>query len=75
MFKISLTVTFLFLSFFSFAQKKNENVEYRIHRTTSPIKIDGIVDEKGWADAQLATDFYQVLPMDTSYAKDRKSVV
>ncbi len=74
MFKTSLTATFLFLSLFAFAQKKNEKIEYHIHRASSPIKIDGVVDEKAWADAQLATDFYQVLPMDTSYAKVRTDV-
>ncbi|CAH0997020.1 hypothetical protein EMA8858_03157 [Emticicia aquatica] len=69
-------LSFLFVSFclITFAQKKNEKVEYRIHRATSPLKIDGIVDEKAWADAQLATDFYQVLPMDTSFAKVRTDV-
>lgn len=71
----NLLIAFLLLnSLFSFAQSKNEKVEYRIRRATSPIKIDGIVDEKAWADAQLATNFYQVLPMDTSYAKVRTDV-
>ncbi len=65
---------FLLAFLTSFAQKKNEKIEYRIHRATSALKIDGIVDEKAWADAQLATDFYQVLPMDTSYAKVRTDV-
>jgi len=71
----NLLIAFLLLnSLFSFAQSKNEKVEYRIRRATSPLKIDGIVDEKAWADAQLATNFYQVLPMDTSYAKVRTDV-
>lgn len=74
MLKPFLTATILFLSFFSFAQKKNDKIEYHIHRASAPIKIDGIVDEKAWTDAQLATDFYQVLPMDTSYAKVRTDV-
>ncbi len=74
MLKSSLSSFLILLSFLSFAQKKNDKIEYHIHRTTSPIKVDGIVDEQGWADAQLATDFYQVLPMDTSYAKVRTEV-
>lgn len=57
-----------------FAQKKNAQYEYHIHRATSPIKIDGIVDEKAWENAETATDFYQVLPMDTSKAKVRTEV-
>jgi hypothetical protein len=68
------TFLFLLISIVSFSQKKNYNIEYHIHRATSPLKIDGIVDEQAWADAQLATDFYQVLPMDTSYAKVRTDV-
>lgn len=59
---------FVFLSFTTLAQKKNDKIEYRIHPATSSIKIDGIPDERAWAEAQLATDFYQVLPMDTSKA-------
>ncbi|HWB27222.1 MAG TPA: DUF5916 domain-containing protein [Chitinophagaceae bacterium] len=51
-----------------FAQKKNESFKYYIHRATSPIKIDGIANEKAWKDAQSASDFYMVLPMDTSCA-------
>ncbi|MFY7910137.1 MAG: DUF5916 domain-containing protein, partial [Emticicia sp.] len=74
MLKNLLTSFLLLNTLFSFAQSKNEKVEYRIRRATSPLKIDGIVDEKAWADAQLATDFYQVLPMDTSYAKVRTDV-
>jgi Domain of unknown function (DUF5916)/Carbohydrate family 9 binding domain-like len=74
MHKFLLTAAFLILHLLSFGQKKNDKVEYHIHRATSPIKVDGIVDEKAWADAQLATDFYQVLPMDTSYAKVRTDV-
>jgi hypothetical protein len=53
----------------AYSQKKNAKFQYKIKKTDSVIKIDGILDEKGWNDAQLATDFYMVLPMDTSYAK------
>ena len=53
MLKNLLTSFLLLNSLFSFAQSKNEKVEYHIHRATSPLKIDGIVDEKAWADAQL----------------------
>lgn len=65
---------FVFLSLTNYAQKKNDKIEYRIHPATSPIKIDGIADERAWAEAQLATDFHQVLPMDTSKAMVRTEV-
>lgn len=40
----------------------------------SPLKIDGIIDELAWAEAEVASDFYMVLPMDTSKAKVRTEV-
>lgn len=65
----------LFLvSFPIFAQKKNENKQYHIHRASSEIKIDGIPDDPAWEKAEIATDFYMVLPMDTSMAKVRTEV-
>ncbi len=57
-----------------FAQKKNASYKYHIHRATSLIKIDGIADEKAWVDAETASDFFMVLPMDTSRANVRTVV-
>ncbi len=56
------------------AQKKNENYQYAITRTTSPIVIDGAIDETAWTTTGVATDFFMVLPMDTSFAKLRTEV-
>lgn len=56
------------------AQKKNESFKYHIRKATSPIKIDGILDEQAWRDADVASDFYMVLPMDTSKANVRTDV-
>lgn len=68
------TLFFLSCFFYSFAQKKNEAYQYHIHRATSPLVIDGIMDEEAWQQAQTATDFFMVLPMDTSKAKVRTDV-
>jgi len=38
------------------------------------VKIDGIGGERAWKEAQVATDFYMVLPMDTSSAGVRTDV-
>ena len=38
------------------------------------MKIDGIGGERAWKEAQVATDFYMVLPMDTSSAGVRTDV-
>jgi Domain of unknown function (DUF5916)/Carbohydrate family 9 binding domain-like len=51
------------------AQKKNDNYNLHIHKATSPIKIDGVMDEQAWKDAEVADSFWMVLPMDTSRAR------
>jgi hypothetical protein len=56
------------------AQKKNEAYQYRISRATSPIVIDGSVNEAAWRSAEVATDFWMVLPMDTGRAKVKTDV-
>jgi hypothetical protein len=70
----------LFLSIFCLpglsliAQKKNESYQLPLHRTSFPIRIDGEADEPAWQEAAVATDFFMVLPMDTSAAKVRTEV-
>ncbi|GAC1530463.1 MAG: hypothetical protein NVS3B15_09330 [Sediminibacterium sp.] len=39
-----------------------------IHKTNTPISIDGVMDEPVWQQAQVAGHFFMVLPMDTSEA-------
>jgi Domain of unknown function (DUF5916)/Carbohydrate family 9 binding domain-like len=56
------------LNFEGHCQKKNDSFNYFIKKIDSNIKIDGKPDEIAWQDCQIATDFYQVLPMDTSKA-------
>jgi hypothetical protein len=71
---ISKTI-FIALSIFCFssinnisAQKKNEAFQLHIHKTTTPVKIDGSIDDEAWRDAEKTAPFYMVLPMDTSFA-------
>ncbi|HEX8528691.1 MAG TPA: DUF5916 domain-containing protein [Cytophagales bacterium] len=56
------------------AQKKNESYQLPLHRTAAPVRIDGETDDPAWQEAAVATDFYMVLPMDTSAAKVRTDV-
>jgi len=56
------------------SQKKNEAFQLPIQKATGVIRIDGIVDEDDWATSATATDFYMVLPMDTSRANVRTEV-
>lgn len=51
------------------AQKKNSAYQLHIKKTHSPVIVDGIMDEAAWQNAEVATDFFMVLPMDTSHAK------
>jgi hypothetical protein len=64
----------LILSLPLFAQKKNRKFQYHIRQATSPIKIDGIIDEQAWQDAEVAKNFWMVIPMDTSLAKTQTEV-
>lgn len=56
------------------AQKKNETYQLHIKKTTTPVKIDGIMNEQAWQESEVATDFFMVLPMDTSFARMRTEV-
>lgn len=56
------------------AQKKNADYRLHIHRAPSPIVIDGSAHEPAWASAEVAGNFWMVLPMDTGRAKVRTEV-
>jgi hypothetical protein len=45
-----------------------------IKRTIKPIKIDGLLDDEGWQNAQMVSDFTQFFPSDTSKAEARTEV-
>lgn len=58
----------------AFSQKKNEAFRLHIFPSTSAIKIDGLEDDRAWKDAETASNFYMVTPMDTSAANVRTDV-
>ncbi len=62
------TFIFLCLSCFVSAQKVNDQYQYHIKKTEKPIRIDGKTDDEAWQETQVADQFAQVLPMDTSKA-------
>lgn len=63
------------LPFSGLAQKKNnESYQLNLRAATSDILIDGVMNEQAWNDAHIATNFFSVLPMDTSFAKVRTEV-
>ncbi len=61
-------------TFICHSQKINSTYEYRIVKSISSIKVDGNDDDTAWKDIAIAKDFFQVLPMDTSFAKVRTEV-
>ncbi|CAN5180234.1 hypothetical protein BH23BAC1_BH23BAC1_34410 [soil metagenome] len=74
---VRLILFFLLIFHFHFplyAQKINASYRLNIKKASSPILIDGEFNEEAWHDAEVATDFYMILPMDTSYARVRTDV-
>ncbi|MDQ3535792.1 MAG: hydrolase, partial [Bacteroidota bacterium] len=71
---LSFFIVYIFLSFSVFAQKKNSDYKLQIHKASSPIIIDGEMDEAAWLEAMVATNFHMILPMDTSKAEVRTDV-
>lgn len=69
-----LLFCFYLLSYSLIAQKKNESYQLHIRKAASVIDIDGSMDDPAWEEADMATDFYMVLPMDTSHAQVRTDV-
>ncbi|CAN5301842.1 hypothetical protein BH11BAC6_BH11BAC6_11430 [soil metagenome] len=58
-----------YISLYTFAQKKNSTYQLHIAKALSSVKVDGVMDEPAWTNAEVATNFFMVLPMDTSHAK------
>ena len=72
--KYFLTLIVVLITLLGNAQKKNESFQLNIRKTTSPVTIDGVVDEQAWKEADATSDFYMVTPMDTSLSKTRTEV-
>ena len=56
------------------AQKKNDAFRLHLYKASSPIRVDGVGTDSAWQNVEVATDFYMVLPMDTSRARVRTEV-
>ena len=66
--RIILLLTGYMMSLSVFCQKINASYQLHIHKANSQIKIDGVPDEQAWQEAGLASNFFMVLPMDSSHA-------
>lgn len=70
------TILFCFILFSTaiFSQTKKATPSLLIKKASDKIIIDGELNEKSWEDAELAKDFFQMFPFDTSYAKTKTEV-
>ena len=63
----SLFIVCSLFSGFLLAQEKS-SPQLSIKRAISPINLDGVADEAAWDEAEVAHDYWQTFPMDTSLA-------
>jgi hypothetical protein len=56
------------------AQKKNSYYKLHIRKAIAAIQIDGELNEPDWKEAEVADNFFMVLPMDTSHANVKTTV-
>ena len=52
----------------------NRNFIYKAKKMAGEIKLDGILDEQDWSQAQAADNFFLVLPVDTGYPRQPSEV-
>lgn len=57
------------------ANKKNLDYVLHVKKANAPIKIDGLINEPDWINAEKATNFRLVLPVDSGLAKSASEVV
>ncbi|KXK23759.1 MAG: hydrolase [Bacteroidetes bacterium OLB12] len=69
-----IVFSFLFVSVTLFDQKRNAGYQLAIKRASSAIVIDGVLNEPAWLESATASDFFMVLPMDTSKAQVKTDV-
>ncbi len=74
--RIALTASLMIFAIGLYAQAGGQTEDYQIHlkKASSPITLDGALDEPAWRAAARVEDFYQNFPFDTSYAKAKTEV-
>jgi len=66
---------FLFLLFtWSLSASSKSKPTLNIRKAESEIKVDGVLDESDWSTANIASDFFQTFPYDTSFAQTKTEV-
>ena len=67
-------VAFLLLGSTALAQKINSAYRLGIREIMDPITVDGRMDEQTWKEAEVASHFFMITPMDTSFSKVQTEV-
>ena len=62
------------MCFFVWGQNPTQTTTLEINQTANPIKIDGVLDEEAWLNADKADGFYQTFPIDNKLA-DEQTIV
>ncbi len=73
-FLVPILVSFILISAPIRAQKINASYRLNIQKASSPIAVDGVMDEKTWQEAEVASNFFMITPMDTSFSKVKTDV-
>jgi len=64
----------IFISLIASIQSIAQLPGLNIKKAISPITVDGVMDEPDWSVADVATNFMQKFPFDSSYAKAQTEV-
>lgn len=63
---LPIVLFFWFITEALYAQNKNRpGIEFSIKKADGAIKLDGVLDEPDWVNANVATNFYLNYPVDT----------
>lgn len=73
-FRILILLAFSVSTQSIFAQKINADYVLHINEAIDPVVVDGEINELSWQQADVTSDFFMVLPMDTSQSKARTKV-
>lgn len=74
--RICFTYFFLSLIIVSQAQQTPNRADYQLHifETSEEITVDGLFEEAVWNKAEVSSQFWRVLPIDTGYATAKSTV-
>ncbi|MFZ9188910.1 MAG: carbohydrate binding family 9 domain-containing protein, partial [Algoriphagus sp.] len=73
-FLVPILFSFFLISAPIRAQKINASYRLNIQKASSPIAVDGVMDEQTWQEAEVASNFFMITPMDTSFSKVKTEV-